>query len=552
MAKLPKYIQLTSERFNNYTENKALYKGDAYDVFGLKQFDYYKKLNPENPKLSYVNYNWFKILSNAIADLIWANDENIITLPTNQKWYDQWAVDTSLHTKLYEGTLSGSYWGDTVYKLCVDYTNPSEKDKDVRLYQVNPGIWHPKYDEGNPSRPIENHTLMYKKSILDEAGKEKGVAVLLEKYLWGSIQYEAYYGKTVEDAESVNPKTYFENELADVLVESATAETTGALTYQTNTTKPLVFHIPNFSLPDELYGLSDYSQDIKSVVYSINDGYTSIESVRKRHIDPMLVVPESVIKASISEIMSDTSNQQAQAYGYSSVNAFQSQNRKVPDAVKARVAARILEKTRLMGIPADGTQVKPEYITWDAKLEVAFNQIKDLKKNLGQQSELAAVLLEPDVVTGDISGVTLERLASPTLNKAKRKIMYLEKGIKDIIFTAQQLAKTTQGVKNVPAGEPEVPIVKFNTVLVKSLVEVIDRNQKLIETGLISEIDAMIDVFNYTQETAKKKHKEIQDESQSKMPFMAPQIDGVQTDPNTSVVQPTTPVVAPKKAKVKV
>ncbi len=522
---LPTYIDLSHSRLREYQDNKDLFKGKAWDVFGLKQFEYYKKINPENPRLSYVNYNWFGIISKTLADLI-CRGGIIITLDNNQEWFDKWRKESKFDIKVYEAVLSNSYLGDAVFKLCVDKVNPSSKDYDVQLYQVNPGVWFPEFDHDNPSKAVNTHTIVCTKKVLDSTGQVEGYAMLLEMYGWGKINYQAYFSKDKAKWEIEDIKKHFNDETTNVRMDRAKLEN-NIYEYTTNTDKPLIVHIPNFSLPDEFFGLPDYTDDIKSVVYSINDGYTSIESVRKKHIDPMLVVPESVIKQAKAEILAAANNEKASEYGFNSFEDFTKSNKRGPDMVKARLAAKILEKTKLMGMPSDGSQVVPQYITWDAKLEASFAQIKELKQNLLHQSEIASVLVSPDASTGQLTGVALKRLASPTLNKAERKIMYLQSGLAELIFTAQQLAIKTDGVKNKPKAEAEMPSIEFKPGLVEDLMEIINQNTVLLENHLISEVDAMIAIFDYTKKQAEKKQAEIQGVLEARNPFnMAAQTQG--------------------------
>lgn len=520
MSKLPKQIQTNHERFNNYKDNKNLFKGKAWDVFGIQQYDYYKKINSDNPQLSYINFNYFGILTRSLADLIW-NGGVDVKLKNNQEWFDAWRERSNFDIKGYEAVLSSSYNGDAVFKLSIDSVKPGSKDHDIQLYQVNPSIWYPDFDADNPSRPVNSHTLLYTKKI----NEDKGTAYLLEIYSYGKIAYESYYTNGESNGDEganyvkVDPYVYFGDELKNVLVNSAKLES-GLFEYDTQLDTPLVVHIPNFSLPDEFFGLSDYTDDIKSTVYAINDGYTSIESVRKKHIDPMLVVPESVIKQAMREIESGD-KESLKDNGFSSQKAYSAQKSKNLNAVKEQIAARILQKTKIMGMSAGEGNIRPEYITWDAKLEAAFNQIKELKTNLALQSELSPVLTNPDQKIGSLTGIAIKRLAAPTLNKAQRKAMYLKKGLEELILTALKLAYKSQSITGEykPKSEDDEVTVEIRENLVEDIMEVIEKNERLISNSLTTQVDAMIEIFDYTKEQAEAKVKEINDEVKAKLPF---------------------------------
>ena len=57
--------------------------------------------------------------------------------------------------------------------------------------------------------------------------------------------------------------------------------------------RSLVFFIPNYR-DGEFWGPSDY-QDLKSLIYALNNRITKIDNILDKHSDPILAVPPGVI-----------------------------------------------------------------------------------------------------------------------------------------------------------------------------------------------------------------------------------------------------------------
>ena len=138
MATLPFHVQLNDERFRQYKENRQLYQGEAYDVFGMDQYSYYKTFNPQNPKLSYINYNMFALISELYADMSWSEAPEIrFRQDKVQDWFDTIREASSLDLLMYESTLATSYYGDVPVKVGVRKDPKNSSKGVIKLDQVS-------------------------------------------------------------------------------------------------------------------------------------------------------------------------------------------------------------------------------------------------------------------------------------------------------------------------------------------------------------------------------------------------------------------------------
>jgi hypothetical protein len=493
---LKKLIHNSSERLEMYEENHELYEGEAFEVFERNQFNYFKTYNPKNPKLSYINFNVFAIISNVFADMIW-NEAPKITFKekANQEWFDLWNEAVGFKAKMYEATSNASVMGESVLKLNIREVIPKTNQFNVVLDQIDNKIWFPIYDESNISKPVEYQCLLFEKTLEDKQTK----VYLLEKYGYGEVIFESYKYVNGEYVQ-IDVMEYFSEEV-DPKGKTKVGDT---YVVQTNTFLPLVTQLVNISEPQDFHGYSDYTVDLKSLSSELNDALTSLSSIRRKHADPLLIVPDSAIKQAKMKVQGKKNNTDPTGF-----NAFGT-SLTDPNAneVNHEVTQQVISDTKVMGMPADGSQVKPEYITWDASLESTFKEIEMIKKMIMQSSNLSPIVFDPDVSTGNLSGIAIQRMSITMINKAKRKMIYLRRAMQEIIFTAQQLAiKNNLGL----TGTAEIPNIEFADGFPNDINELVVAHQGLLDAGLETPQDAMIEIFGYTKEQADEKAKEIQD-----------------------------------------
>jgi hypothetical protein len=502
--KLPQYLdngtEYNSARIEQYTENRQLFLGNAFEAFNISQWGYFKKYNPSNPDLSYNSYNWFGIMTKALADLIYLNPPVFeFKDKGNAEWFKEWAEDIDFDRKGYEGVLSNSYLGDAVFKII-------KKGEIVDIIQIDPAIWFPEFDPNNPNGRAKSHTLKYSKKI-DE--KEY---YLFEKHESKKITYSSF----VVEGEEYNPiswKTAWKDELNSMTVDGRKSGET-ELVFETKCSEPLIVHIPNFKLPDIYFGLSDYSMSIKSKVFAYNNNATRVEAVLSKFADPKLVVPNAMIEGATKQLRSNKVN--TQEIGLQDYSMY---GQDLADSVNQSALAELILGKSIYGMPSDGSQLEPKALVWNADLTSSFKQMEALKMDLMQEGEISPILLDPSLGKG-ATGIAVKRLMQITLNKAQRKIMYLKSGLKELVYTAMELSGKTA----------EYPSITFQPNILEDVAEIITNNQLKLDMGVQNKVGAIEEIYNLDQDQAQTKYTEIQEEMAQNIATFNPQIIDVQTN----------------------
>lgn len=515
MPQLPSHIDFADVRLKTYEENEQLYLGEAWNIFGIKNEAYFKAYSPSNPKLGYVNFNFFELVTNTAADFIkdmrvtWA-DKNL------QEFFDDWKDRIGFDAKVYEAYVASSYQGDVVFKTIGTPDDVEPNNTLIDIFSVNPGIWFPNYNKNNQSLPARSHTLLTKKIVVEN--KKEISYYLMETYERGQILYQAYRDKGDKEVEFINPTDIFLDELSAILPDLQYDEINLTYTYKLPIDSlQLLEFVPNIRVSNKFFGISDYSQPIKAMCYSLNNNLTRVESVLMEFANPRLIVDESVIDQAIEEIQGDTTGTVAREFGLED-STFAS-GRNVNSLMRERIRQVIFEKTRVFGMPADQTRSKPEFLTWDASLASSFEQIKNLKLNLMQQGAVAAVLIEPDAAMGQLSGAAIRRLTRLTTNKVKRKIRYMKNGLRNVLYNAMLLDKA---LNNRP-WEVVFPSIEFELNFEDDPAEKVELHTKKTDAGFGTKLDAIKDIDDMTDEQAQKKLDEIEKEKQAAFDLMQEQ-----------------------------
>lgn len=496
-----KYIDLnkTNTRFKEYEFNKKLYKGEHADVFNIKQFEYYT-----DPKIQYIVYNYTEILTNVFKDLIWS-EKPVITLTKgkNQKYFDDFVDHDEFFLTMKEATETASHSGEAVFQISTDEIMPDKIGPSVT--QIDNGIWYPIYDENNPGKKAKGHIKCISKPLKDR----KITALLLEIHTPGQIEWEAYYKADSEKEYKVcSIMDYFSNEMGEVLVNELTLTKEGKAIYQTKCRYPLIFHMRNNRIAGEHFGRSDYTIPVISKSYAINQNYNQIQYVLKKHSHPKMIVPKEVIKQAIAQVTSN--NSEAKNMGYESAEKAKKLYTGDKSLFETLIAQKLIDKLEFYGSDVNSTD--PKYLTWDGNLTESRENIKMLKQALTEETQLAKVLIDPDMSVGTASGVAILRLAQPSLSKAQNKISFIENTMKKIIYTILELASKHQ-LDNSQGVEAEIPTIKFRDGLVNDIKEEIEKQQLLLDNQLTTKLDAIIATRNLTQEQAVEKLKEIESDN---------------------------------------
>jgi ABC-type amino acid transport substrate-binding protein len=233
--------------------------------------------------------------------------------------------------------------------------------------------------------------------------------------------------------------------------------------------------VKNATTSENVYGKSLFDK-INIPLAQIFVGMTQINRVLDKSVDPMLIVPESAIDY----------DEYGQPY-YKLKNALIMKSKEDP---------------------------KPERITWDASLSAAFDNLNLWFKKLADVSGLGPIILdtEKEVLAG-LSGEAMRRLNSKaisTVNGLRQKL--------DVLIT--QAINKELALKN---KKQEIEI-SWEDLFMDSDSEKLDYVTKRLDNGTMSKVEAIMYMDDITEEEAKVKLNQINEEYNPDMTVMDDEI----------------------------
>lgn len=385
MADDQKYLSAEDEaRFARYLKYQYLFQGSHRSAFAASLN---AKFTAEELK-TYISCNFAGLISKVAADFLFG--EPVIVEAPDDASDDQKdniakiIENNNLHTLNWETSLVTSYKGDALYKVRLgDLAQVGIKDNKEMgaiIEFVQPDIYIPVLDPDN-ANIVKEMTLAWKKRIGsdDYLRKER-------HFPNGRILNELWKVKGNRLDGQINLAKIYDNPPAE-------EEWTGIEGFS-------IFHIPNFrSSPAHHFGQSDY-EDIHSLIEEVNDRMSGNSRILTKHSDPKLAVPPGVLDEN------------------------------------GNVRRENLEMFEVSS--NDSGIVKPEYITWDGKLDESFKQIDKLMEFLFMITETSPGVLGVDSGGMAESGRALKFKMLRTIAKIKRKKVYFEEVLKKALLVAQE------------------------------------------------------------------------------------------------------------------
>ena len=438
-------------RLNDYEYYSRLFLGNHFTAFNIRIDN--MQYNRAYAKLRYVMVNFAGLISKILADMLFSEPVTIKVPDGDQDFIDALWYENNMDAQCYESALSNSYHGDAVFKLRIGKRYPKDKDSTVIIEDITPTIYFPDVDPFNVRGVPQSESLAwtFKKGNKTYLRKEIHTAGLLENKVY------LMEGNKVMNEEPL-----------DIL-----GDMPGLVSSQlTRIDRSLIVHIPNWKTGNRFFGMSDY-HDLDSLFYAINNRMTKVDNILDKHSDPILMVPPGVLD----------------------------ENGKV--------------KKKALGVIeiGEGETGKPEYIVWDASLENAFKEIEKLVEFMYLTGEISPDILGMGTGVSD-SGRALKFKLMRTIAKAARKKLYYDRGLKQVIYLAQQLAQAW----NVQVGglrlkkDPVVPEIDWQDGLPIDNGEQIDNEVKAIDAGITTKKDSIMRVYNIDEDSAEEMMKEIEEE----------------------------------------
>lgn len=363
------------KRIQGYLYYESLYLGENQTAFSFK-----KGLKSDS---AYLLNNWTRLLSEFFSDLLFSEAPEF-TSDTNQDELDAFIKDNKLHMLNMQSSISNAYRGDAIYKVWRD------EDGDSHVQEIPPMMYFPNY-KNNMIDDLESITLAWIVSVGDKKYVQKEVHYKdrIENQLYLLVDEnnsKGQYSGTKEIRVNFNAidsklPEYYENPVGDFLVT----------------------HIPNYSISNRAFGISDI-QSLDSLMAESDYRMSQLANILDKHADPKLAVPPGVLDKN------------------------------------GRIASGSLE---MFQVSANTSGLnKPEYITWDAQLEYVFKEIDLITERIALFGRMPVGLMKQgsEGYSAPEAAKALKLKFLMSLKKAARKQMYYDIGLKKVFELAGKLS----------------------------------------------------------------------------------------------------------------
>lgn len=340
---------------------------------------------PEVVSYKYLINDYPTMISDIFADIIYGQPP-VFTLPGAQSRIDKLVTDNELAVSLHEAEINCSYRGDMVHKVSL-----ANIEWETRVV-IEEYPAHSYYVERDPSncRRVRSQALAW----VVEYNEQRYLRV--EHHYPGYVinQLFEFSGKRDKVRAVPVPLAVLYPELPEY--------------QETLVPMPLLFHCPNIRTGNKYFGNSDYTPGLQSLFAEANERLTGISQVLRKHEEPILVTPEGV------------------------------QDR--------RGNVRSSKMKTISVSPEEAALNVPRFVTWDAQLSAAFQQLEVLDGKILDKAGISPALLGRDKAGNIESSLAMKLRFSRLLSTCVRKQSYREAHIKRVLRAALALETAWLGL----------------------------------------------------------------------------------------------------------
>ena len=456
----------TETRLDNYHRSRLLFKGKHQEVYERIQ----RWLEESQSKwTTYIVCNFAGLISKVSADMLFGEGIRVVVDedPTSdaQKQVNELFLNNKLATLNYEMALSASWRGEVVYKMRYG-AMASWKDDVARaiIEPGSPGRFFPVID-GDNIRDLKGGVFgNIKKGRNNTQASEDRSYLKIERHEPGTIYNELW--ELDEDGKTLGhrvPLRLFP-EYADLEEEQDTGYPGLLFTFT-----------PNWRLEDEFWGISDYF-DMETLFDELNNRISRVSAVLDKHEAPRLILPPGIMKWD------------------------------------ERYERWYVEKEDLEAIEIAGEDDSvrgdlPKYLTWNAQLPAAFDQIDKLLEMSFLVSETSPDAFGMGERGAAESGRALKFRLLRLLAKINRKKLYFDEALREIIYAALKLEaihgsgvdpdsldiriEWSDGIPDDPKEQAEIESIRTGKEPTTSVKSAVRRLDKLEGTALEEELEEM-------------------------------------------------------------
>lgn len=436
------------DRLARYARYQDLFEGNHARAFeNLSAF-----VPSRRRRIIYLTANYAGLISKLSADLLFG-ETPVFNAADGPGLESLKAIirDNSLPTVLYESELSASFRGDAVFRVRWGKRHETDPEETVIIEEV------PAYSYFVESSP-DNVREVLSESVawVHRVPGQRTCYLRVEEHTPGLIRQSAY--ALSESSGKVGAQV----PLSRVYGDAAPMEEES-----TGVDRSLLVHVPNFRHGSRLWGMSDY-YDLESLFDAVNNRLSKTDAILDRHASPKLVLPIGATDAKGEIRLSD-------------MDLFEA------------------------GSVAEGSVVR--YVTWDAKLEAAFQHLEHLQDQIFRMAEVSPAAFGLDKAGSIESGRAMRMRFIRTQAKIARKRQYFDIGVRRVLALAQEL-------KAVYGGPDPVDIeIHWMDGIPDDYIEAVEVERSRVEAGLSSRETAIRRIDNVDEAQARNELQRIRNES---------------------------------------
>lgn len=387
--------QADIDRLKAEGELYKLYRGEFDGV--LPRWNLIRRKRPESPR---IGVNFFRTISKEYAKTIFGEKPTItISGEVHQRRLNEIVERSELQVRMFQACLTASALGGSVMK--------ARRDAETGLSHIETvknSIYFPIFDPDDETKVV-GVTLAWIREDYDDQ----------KRYLVREIHRPGQWMRDVLDMSNWHRD---EKKKADWYPDDPSDWT------DTGYDGIPVEYIPNTQLAGEFLGESDY-RDIKDIIEEIMVRASDIADILNKHAHPGKVVPNQVI-------------QQAMETSRESLIREHDVPREMADVMAGSgVQALMSSVNDLFGVDPDSDNANlPRYVTWDASLPAAWQELDKLFECLIIITCLPAEAFTPTKAQAPASGTALRLRDRRTIAEANQKRLFILPPIKRIIRAA--------------------------------------------------------------------------------------------------------------------
>lgn len=362
-------------RVKAYERWMKIYKGEHLEVWG-------QGLNEEE-KEKYMILNFARVIVDLPSRILTSKDP-IFTVQDDatQEYLDKILFNNKIIDKLGSVISTGQILGGVVIRTSYRKRNAGQEHSEPCVDFIHPQFYEPIYDEWDTTEIKANKLEFYYKAADGTEYKK----IELDEY---NKYTELFYKKSENDTDFIEYKESIETKHKQGL---------------------LIQYVPFFSSLFEFWGNSIFI-DIEDVLKEINNRASRMKRVLDIFSSPKLLLPKSIFEQVFQgeEVITDSQGNKYVNLGNDDVYMWDPET--------------------------DGDQ-KPEYITWDANLESAFELFKNIETALAVLTDTPTDVLKNSQSASPESGRALKIRFIQTLYKAAQISKALTNPLKKALWQA--------------------------------------------------------------------------------------------------------------------